>query len=44
MKKIQVCNDSEKIGTGDRRKRVENRASETGRMEQRKDLSSVLSC
>ncbi len=44
MEKRQVCNEREKIETGDRKKGVENRASETGRMEQRKDLSSVLSC
>jgi hypothetical protein len=44
MEKRQVCNDRETIGTGDRKKGVENRTSETGRMEHRKDLSSVLSC
>ncbi len=29
MKKRQVCNERQKIGTGDRKKGVENRASET---------------
>jgi hypothetical protein len=44
MEKRQVCNERQKIGTGDRKKGVENSASETGRMEHRKDLSSLLSC
>ncbi len=36
MEKRQVCNERQKIGTGGRKKGVENRASETGRMEQEK--------